>query len=183
MQLGAPYDNIRTLVNCDEFPFASTEEGGYGWAGNDRGLAPTNPVGTTRTCVPEWQNSLQGNCVCKPPQCFVLSESVFRLVTFYKYSYLPYLALLGNIESNVEYFNNAAMANDDPNAANWQSWDSNNAGWNRKEAFATAGKGRQRLSRYLTDQPVPLSGQDADVSVPLPTYLLPSEPPSLSIPN
>lgn len=134
MQLGAPYDNIRTLVNCDEFPFASTEEGGYGWAGNDRGLAPTNPVGTTRTCVPEWQNSLQGNCV----------------------------SLLGNIESNVEYFNNAAMANDDPNAANWQSWDSNNAGWNRKEAFATAGKGRQRLSRYLTDQPVPLSGQDAD---------------------
>ncbi|KAK5634173.1 hypothetical protein RRF57_009887 [Xylaria bambusicola] len=32
-RLGAPFDNARNLVNCDEFPFASTEEGGYGWTG------------------------------------------------------------------------------------------------------------------------------------------------------
>lgn len=46
------------LTNCDEFPFASTEEGGSEFYK----LYPDNPTGTTRTCVPTWQNSLQGNC-------------------------------------------------------------------------------------------------------------------------
>jgi len=61
------------LVSCDEFPFASTEEGGWGWqyALRDNALNPTNPLGTTRTCVPVWQQNLQGNCnstlPCFPP--------------------------------------------------------------------------------------------------------------------
>jgi hypothetical protein len=52
------------VVSCDEFPFASTEEGGLGWQTplGDAGLHPTNQLGTTRTCVPVWQQSLQGNC-------------------------------------------------------------------------------------------------------------------------
>lgn len=55
------------LVTCDEFPFASSEEGGWGWqyALEDNALAPTNPLGTTRTCVPVWQQNLQGNCNSK----------------------------------------------------------------------------------------------------------------------
>lgn len=61
-QLGAPFDGAKNLVNCDEFPFASTEEGGYGWARSDAGIFPANTHGVTRTCVPEWQNTLQGNC-------------------------------------------------------------------------------------------------------------------------
>jgi hypothetical protein len=52
------------LVSCDEFPFASSEEGGWGWQTSlkDAALHPTYPLGTTRTCVPDWQQSLQGNC-------------------------------------------------------------------------------------------------------------------------
>jgi hypothetical protein len=70
---GANGDNARykanlgitgALVSCDEFPFASSEEGGLGWQTplGVLGLHPNNPLGTTRTCVPVWQQSLQGNC-------------------------------------------------------------------------------------------------------------------------
>lgn len=47
-----------SMTSCDEFPFASTEEGGKGLYG----LNPEDPGGTTRTCVPFWQNTMQGNC-------------------------------------------------------------------------------------------------------------------------
>jgi hypothetical protein len=46
------------LTNCDEFPFASAEEGGPDFYG----LYPAKSTGTTRTCVPIWQNSMQGQC-------------------------------------------------------------------------------------------------------------------------
>jgi hypothetical protein len=48
----------RDLSNCDEFPFASTEEGGDAFLG----LHPDVLTGTVRTCVPTWQNDVQGNC-------------------------------------------------------------------------------------------------------------------------
>ncbi len=52
----------RTLkVSCDEYPFASTEEGG-----NFLNTLNTNPTNPQLTCVPAWQNSLQGNCNSKP---------------------------------------------------------------------------------------------------------------------
>lgn len=43
------------MVNCDEFPFASTEEGGDWY-----GINPTTPTGTVRTYVPRHQNDMQG---------------------------------------------------------------------------------------------------------------------------
>jgi hypothetical protein len=46
------------FTNCDEFPFASSEEGGVDFLG----LAPDTPTGTVRTCVPTWQNHVQGQC-------------------------------------------------------------------------------------------------------------------------
>lgn len=39
-------------ISCDEFPFAGTKEGG-------------NYLGPQLTCVPAWQNTLQGNCNSK----------------------------------------------------------------------------------------------------------------------
>lgn len=51
----------KALSNCDEFPFASTEEGGSTFLG----LYPEAPTGTVRTCVPTWQNDVQGNCHSK----------------------------------------------------------------------------------------------------------------------
>lgn len=36
-------------LSCDEYPFAGTEEGG-------------NYLNPQLTCVPAWQNTLQGNC-------------------------------------------------------------------------------------------------------------------------
>ncbi|KAI6080959.1 hypothetical protein F4821DRAFT_265394 [Hypoxylon rubiginosum] len=128
-QLGAPFDGAKNLVNCDEFPFASTEEGGYGWARSDAGIFPANTHGVTRTCVPEWQNTLQGNCN----------------------------GLLNSIETNVEYFNNAENpTGNDPEKASFQSWNSN--AWNTKGSWTKGGDpGRQRLSLYDTDQPLTYS--------------------------
>lgn len=47
-------------ISCDEFPFASTEEGG-----NYYQTLPVNPTSPQLTCVPAWQNTLQGNCNSK----------------------------------------------------------------------------------------------------------------------
>ncbi|RHZ63588.1 uncharacterized protein CDV56_105060 [Aspergillus thermomutatus] len=47
-----------TLTSCDEFPFASTEEGGADFLG----VNPEVKTGTVRTCVPKWQNDCQGMC-------------------------------------------------------------------------------------------------------------------------
>ncbi|KAI7241261.1 glycoside hydrolase family 18 protein [Hortaea werneckii] len=44
-------------VSCDEFPFASAEEGGDYLSSLDN-----NPDHAESTCVPAWQNTLQGNC-------------------------------------------------------------------------------------------------------------------------
>lgn len=44
-------------VSCDEFPFAATEEGGKFLT-----TLNANPGRVQRTCVPDWQQTLQGNC-------------------------------------------------------------------------------------------------------------------------
>ncbi|KAL8706621.1 MAG: hypothetical protein Q9201_000368 [Fulgogasparrea decipioides] len=56
--------NLRKLVgdnsialSCDEFPFASSEEGG-----NFYTTLATHSTSPQKTCVPAWQNTLQGNC-------------------------------------------------------------------------------------------------------------------------
>ena len=57
----------RALTNCDEFPFASSEEGGSDFYS----LYPSVATGTARTCVPSWQNDQQGLCnsKCHPSSC------------------------------------------------------------------------------------------------------------------
>lgn len=48
------------LTSCDEFPFASSEEGGDNY--DDGGSNMQSLFGTKTVCVPTWQQSLQGNC-------------------------------------------------------------------------------------------------------------------------
>ncbi|ETS82826.1 hypothetical protein PFICI_04702 [Pestalotiopsis fici W106-1] len=65
------------IVSCDEFPFASTEEGGSYF-----GTLATNPTTVATTCVPVWQQTLQGNCN----------------------------SLLGNLQTNVAYADDPSAA-------------------------------------------------------------------------
>jgi hypothetical protein len=48
---------IDGLTSCDEFPFATTEEGGSFY-----GNLPVNPQAVGMKCVPRWQQVIQGNC-------------------------------------------------------------------------------------------------------------------------
>lgn len=61
-----PQTALRTLIgdntiaiSCDEFPFAGAEEGGNFYT--NQGNA------ASATCVPAWQNTLQGNCNSEYP--------------------------------------------------------------------------------------------------------------------
>ena len=56
-QLQTTIGDRNIAISCDEFPFAGTEEGG-----NYYTTLPNNPTNAQKTCVPAWQNSLQGNC-------------------------------------------------------------------------------------------------------------------------
>ncbi|KAJ5925177.1 hypothetical protein N7454_007816 [Penicillium verhagenii] len=47
----------KQFVGCDEFPIASSEEGGSFYA-----TLPQNPTSVEKHCVPVWQQHLQGNC-------------------------------------------------------------------------------------------------------------------------
>lgn len=53
-----PASGVTNMLNCDEFPFASSEQGGSGFLG----VNPTTLTGVVRTCVPTWQNDIQGRC-------------------------------------------------------------------------------------------------------------------------
>lgn len=55
---GRPLPNSPPVTNCDEFPFASSMEGGNRFLG----LNPATLTGVTRTCVASYQNDLQGQC-------------------------------------------------------------------------------------------------------------------------
>ncbi|EAU34904.1 conserved hypothetical protein [Aspergillus terreus NIH2624] len=113
----------RDLSNCDEFPFASTEEGGDAFLG----LHPDVLTGTVRTCVPTWQNDVQGNC----------------------HSANEGADLLNNLETNVEYFNTYGSPTlDNPY---WVLWGPNKNTWVSKSGLG----GRQRLSSYPSDVAVP----------------------------
>lgn len=46
-------------ISCDEFPFAGSEEGGNFYTNQGRAASAT--------CVPAWQNTLQGNCNSEYP--------------------------------------------------------------------------------------------------------------------
>ncbi|KPM43205.1 hypothetical protein AK830_g3330 [Neonectria ditissima] len=107
------------LINCDEFPFASTEQGGDGFYG----LHPDDILGTTRTCVPTWQNEMQGFCN----------------------------DLLNGIQTNVNYYNDPDSS--DPSNPEWVGWgrsyESRVKEWLQPGGFG----GRQRQHVYSTNQP------------------------------
>ncbi|THC95349.1 hypothetical protein EYZ11_005163 [Aspergillus tanneri] len=48
---------LRTLVSCDEFPFGGAEEDGK-WGA----MYATRKRPPSANCVPQWQQTLQGNC-------------------------------------------------------------------------------------------------------------------------
>ena len=64
---GANSPNL-DLTSCDEFPFASSEEGG---ADHDENgvvvVTDDNIFGARHTCAPTWQQNLQGNCNGRSP--------------------------------------------------------------------------------------------------------------------
>lgn len=47
-------------ISCDEFPFASSEEGGDFYS-----TLTTNPRQASKVCVPRWQQQHQSNCNSK----------------------------------------------------------------------------------------------------------------------
>ena len=55
---GLPEKNL--TITCDEFPFSGTEEGGD-WGAKHK----PHRVPPTANCVPQWLQSLQGNCNSK----------------------------------------------------------------------------------------------------------------------
>ncbi|KAM3447483.1 hypothetical protein MY3296_008663 [Beauveria thailandica] len=87
----------RALTNCDEFPFASSEEGGSDFYG----LYPSVGTGTTRTCVPSWQNDQQGLCN----------------------------KLLSNLDTNIAYYNDRKKPESDATKAEWKNWGPQEDGW------------------------------------------------------
>ncbi|PKY05235.1 hypothetical protein P168DRAFT_310631 [Aspergillus campestris IBT 28561] len=95
--------------NCDEFPFASAEEGGSTF----RGLYPDVLAGTVRTCVPTWQNDAQGRCHMSNRRA----------------------DLLNNLETNVEYFNTYGS----PTLENayWARWGPAKNTWVSKNGLAS----------------------------------------------
>jgi hypothetical protein len=142
------------IVSCDEFPFASSEEGGWGWDTplGDAALHPTNPLGTTRTCVPVWQQTLQGNCNSK----YLLSLLLGPLLIL---SANENPEILSTVMTNVEYFNKAGSPNTNTDDAAFYAWSDKN--WNRDKAFG-AGKnpGRQRLTEYPSKRPYLIHGDN-----------------------
>jgi hypothetical protein len=51
------YPASLSITSCDEFPFATSEEGGKFF-----GNLPNNPTPIAATCVPVYQQTLQGQC-------------------------------------------------------------------------------------------------------------------------
>ncbi|KAF1992251.1 glycoside hydrolase family 18 protein [Aulographum hederae CBS 113979] len=52
------FTGFERLSSCDEFPYASSEEGG-----DFTSTDPLRPIRLSSTCVPAWQQTIQGNCI------------------------------------------------------------------------------------------------------------------------
>jgi hypothetical protein len=119
------------LTSCDEFPFASSEEGGDNYDDDNGDMESI--FGTKTVCVPTWQQSLQGNCN----------------------------GLLRNLETNIRYFNNRQSRreiNPDPDSARaeWKSW--TDPGWARAgwpDPLDQASNNMQRTAEYKDVLPRP----------------------------
>lgn len=114
-------------LSCDEFPFASSEEGG-----NYYTTLSNNPTTAQRTCVPAWQNTLQRNCNSEFP-----IHSAFRhLVGLTSSS-----ELLNKVQTNVLYYKNGG-------GVDFVQW--NDSGWLSPGAL---GSEKQRFAIYPNQIP------------------------------
>ena len=64
------------FVSCDEFPFASSEEGGNAYD-DPAGTITNSLFGVKTICAPTWQQNLQANCNGKLPITATIIGSVF----------------------------------------------------------------------------------------------------------
>ncbi|KAL8852652.1 MAG: hypothetical protein Q9221_002412 [Calogaya cf. arnoldii] len=115
-------------LSCDEFPFASTEEGG-----DYLTTLRSNPTFAQKTCVPAWQNSLQGNCN----------------------------QLLNQIYTNVGYFERSIRGDQAENWAKWGS-PNGATNWLTAGSLGDGGGQPQRKARYPDQQPKPDGIDDAN---------------------
>jgi hypothetical protein len=139
---------VTNMVNCDEFPFASSEQGGNAFLG----VNPQTPTGVVRTCVPTWQNDLQGRC----NGSFTLSRTIFHSANVSA-------DLLNNIETNVEYFNDPANpTEDEPFWVPWDRTQPRGSGWLTKNSW----DGRNTLVSYPQRMPPATGMSQADRNDP-----------------
>ena len=117
-------------ISCDEFPFASSEEGG-----NYYQTLPVNPTAPQLTCVPAWQNTLQGNCNSK-------SGSSTR---GYRASLIQdILEILSNLYTNIAHYKPGG-------GDNFVQWNSD--GWTSLGNVFNDAATPQRLAAYPNQVP------------------------------
>ncbi|KAK5011701.1 hypothetical protein LTR28_007843 [Elasticomyces elasticus] len=109
--LGDPNINL----SCDEYPFAAAEEGG-----NYLRTLPINPTVPEKTCVPAWQNTLQGNC----------NKS------------------LSNLQTNVVYFERQVRSDTAENWATWSTGSADGTWLTPGNVFHGHALTPQRLAEY-----------------------------------
>lgn len=151
------------LVSCDEFPFASSEEGGNTYD-DPEDADIVSLYGTNTECVPTWQQTLQGNCngESRPFAAPWVSNADSRA------------GLLRSLETNIRYFNERKSreelnANTDLEQAVWKKWD--DPGWAQASAWPDPNdnsKQMQRKTRYSELLPRP-AGVPKPVSYDTPT--------------
>ena len=90
------------ITSCDEYPFAGTEEGGSYF-----GTLQSNPTSSAATCVPAYQQNIQGSCnsECRPS----LLGVAFELTASSE--------LLSGLSTNVAYADGGSSA-----TPVWQLW-------------------------------------------------------------
>ena len=117
-------------ISCDEFPFASTEEGG-----NYYNTLTVNPRQPSRVCVPAWQQTLQGNCNSE----FGSSLGQYRWTR----ADLQLKEILSQMETNIGYLDRRAGNAQATDA--WLKWDEES--WVTNGA-SLSGAGPQRTAVY-----------------------------------
>ena len=127
-------------LSCDEFPFASSEEGG-----NFLSTLNSNPTTAQRTCVPAWQNTLQGNCN---------SEFLVHSVLRHRLSLTFSPEVLNKVQTNVLYGQPGG-------GENFVQWD--NPSW---LSTGPLGSATQRFAVYPNQIPQG-NGVPTNVSSPL----------------
>ena len=146
-------------LSCDEFPFAAVEEGGDYYT-----TIPNNPSVAQKTCVPAWQNTLQGNCNSES-QLLSVNPSICRADR-------SITEILSNLQTNVAYFERQIRGDTAENWVTWSTSNSDNTWVTSGNVFNGQALTPQRLAQYPSHVPQSYGIRDT-VSVSL-TY--PSAP-------